>query len=68
LIAEPMSATPGANPVTQAYFAFYLLAMGSGRPRSAEELKEIAQKAGFRRVREKTTARPMMVRVLVAET
>ena len=33
LIAEPMADTPGAEPVGDAYFGFYLLAMGSGRPR-----------------------------------
>ena len=37
LLAEPMAGTRGAGGVG-AYFAFYLLAMGSGRPRRAEEL------------------------------
>ena len=35
LLAEPMAQTPGAEPVGDAYFGFYLLAMGRGRPRSA---------------------------------
>ena len=35
LIAEPMAGTPGAEPVGDAYFGFYLLAMGSGRPRTS---------------------------------
>ena len=36
LLAEPMAGTPGAEPMGDAYFGFYLLAMGSGRPRTAE--------------------------------
>ena len=36
LIAEPMAETPGAEPIGDAYFGFYLLAMGRGRARSAE--------------------------------
>ena len=31
-----MAGTPGAEPIGDAYFGFYLLAMGSGRPRTAD--------------------------------
>ena len=41
LLAEPMSGTAGAEPIGDAYFGFYLLAMGSGRPRTAEELRSM---------------------------
>ena len=34
LLAEPMAGSRGAEPVGDAYFGFYLLAMGSGRPRT----------------------------------
>ncbi|GIS01752.1 MAG: hypothetical protein CM15mP103_03030 [Gammaproteobacteria bacterium] len=34
LIAEPMAGTPGAEPIGDTYFSFYLWAMGSGRPRT----------------------------------
>lgn len=68
LVAEPMAQTPGAEPVGDGYFGFYLLAMGSGRPRSASELRGMLSDAGFQRVREMKTAQPMLVRVLVAET
>jgi demethylspheroidene O-methyltransferase len=64
LLAEPMAGTAGAEGVG-AYFAFYLLAMGSGRPRRAEELSEMMRQAGFSRVRPVTTRQPMLVRVLV---
>ncbi len=67
LIAEPMAETPGAESMGHAYFGFYLLAMGSGRPRTAGELTRMLKDAGFSRCRELKTARPLMVRVLVAE-
>jgi len=65
LIAEPMAGTHGAEPVG-AYFAFYLLAMGSGRPRRPEELINLLRKAGFSHSRLVATRRPMLVRVLVS--
>ncbi|TNC13677.1 methyltransferase domain-containing protein [Methylobacterium terricola] len=65
LVAEPMAGTPGAEPVG-AYFGFYLLAMGSGRPRTAAELAGLLREAGFARVREPRTRRPMLVRLLAA--
>ncbi|UHC15066.1 acetylserotonin O-methyltransferase [Methylobacterium currus] len=66
LLAEPMAGTPGAEPIGDAYFGFYLLAMGSGRPRTATELSAMLTEAGFARVREHRTRRPMLVRLLVA--
>ena len=66
VIAEPMSRTPGAEPVGDAYFGFYLLAMGSGRPRTAEELSRMAREAGFTAVKERRTRRPLLARVLLA--
>jgi demethylspheroidene O-methyltransferase len=65
LLAEPMAGTPNAEGVG-AYFAFYLLAMGSGRPRRTEELTAMLHKAGFSAVRAVATRRPMQVRILVA--
>jgi demethylspheroidene O-methyltransferase len=64
LLAEPMADTSGAEPVG-AYFNFYLLAMGSGRLRRAEELMPMMREAGFSRVRPVPTRRPMLVRILV---
>ena len=65
LLAEPMAGTPNAEGV-EAYFVFYLLAMGSGRPRRTEELTALLHTAGFTAVRSVATRRPMQVRVLVA--
>ncbi|WP_238313796.1 methyltransferase [Methylobacterium crusticola] len=66
LLAEPMAGTPGAEPVGDAYFGFYLLAMGSGRPRTARVLAGMLAEAGFRDVREVATRRPLLVRLLTA--
>ena len=67
LIAEPMAGTAGAEPAGDAYFGFYLLAMGSGRPRTVDELKDMVRVAGFDQVRELATPRPLLVRLLLAE-
>ena len=67
LIAEPMAGTPGAEPIGDTYFSFYLWAMGSGRPRTAEELTAMCLAAGFSGVREFKTPIPALTRVLVAE-
>ena len=66
IVAEPMSGTPGAQAMGDAYFGFYLLAMGSGRPRSASEIRQMLEHAGFSRVRNVPTARPLLVSVVEA--
>ena len=65
LIAEPMAATAGAEPMGHAYFGFYLLAMGSGRPRSSGELAAMARSAGFAEARVLPTRRPLLTGVLL---
>jgi demethylspheroidene O-methyltransferase len=67
LVAEPMSGTAGAEPMGDAYFGFYLLAMGQGRPRTPEQLAALLLEAGFARVRTGTTRRPMLTRLMIAE-
>jgi demethylspheroidene O-methyltransferase len=67
LIAEPMSGTPGAEPIGDAYFGFYLLAMGRGRPRRASELHAMLRAAGFRDSRSLPTRTPMVASVIVAK-
>jgi demethylspheroidene O-methyltransferase len=48
-----------------AYFGFYLLAMGSGRPRSSGELAAMARCAGFAEARVLPTRRPLLAGVLL---
>jgi demethylspheroidene O-methyltransferase len=67
LIAEPMSGTPGAEPAGDAYFGFYLLAMGRGRPRRPDELQALLASAGFASVRLLPTHTPLLTRVMIAE-
>lgn len=66
VVAEPMAGTRGAEAMGDAYFGMYLLAMGSGRPRTAARLRALLEAAGFRGVRERPTALPLQARVLVA--
>ncbi len=67
IVAEPMSGTPGAEGMGEAYFGFYLMAMGSGRPRRADELIAMISKAGFVRVRSIPTNVPLQTSIIVAE-
>ncbi|MCJ2117709.1 acetylserotonin O-methyltransferase [Methylobacterium sp. J-001] len=67
ILAEPMAGTPGAEPVGDAYFGFYLLAMGSGRPRRSEELRAMLRTAGFATAYEQKTRRPLLTRLIVAQ-
>jgi demethylspheroidene O-methyltransferase len=66
LLAEPMAGTKGAEAMGGAYFGIYLLAMGRGRPRRAEELASMLSAAGFDAVRRVPTRMPLQVQVLVA--
>lgn len=66
LLAEPMADTPGARSMGDAYFGFYLLAMGSGRPRTVQELGRMLAEAGFASSHQLATRTPMLTRVLVA--
>jgi demethylspheroidene O-methyltransferase len=66
LIAEPMSGQAGTEPMADAYFGFYLLAMGQGRPRTPEAVIQLVRSAGFRDARTRPTARPLLASVVVA--
>jgi len=68
LLAEPMSGTSGAEPIADAYFGFYLAAMGRGRPRSPARFIELLREAGFERIRTRSTHTPLVARVLTART
>jgi demethylspheroidene O-methyltransferase len=66
LIVEPMASTPGAETVADAYFGFYLLAMGRGRARRPDELFALLQSAGFAGARVLKTRRPLLTSVVTA--
>jgi len=67
LVAEPMVHERRPDPVGDAYFGFYLLAMGSGRARPASEIARMMGEAGFAEIREHATCQPMLTRVLVGK-
>ena len=66
LLAEPMAGTSGAEAMGDAYFGFYLLAMGHGRPRTPGELESMLRSAGFGRLSWVPTRIPLQTRLLVA--
>lgn len=66
LLAEQMAGTRGAEPSGDAYFGFYLAAMGSGRPRTADEIAHLLRRAGFRRIRPVANNTPLVVRIILA--
>lgn len=66
ILAEPMAGTRGAEAMGDAYFGFYLRAMGSGRPRRAAELQAMLRQAGFASTRQISTATPLVTGVLLA--
>ena len=66
ILAEPMMGTPGAEPVGDAYFGFYLLAMGRGRPRTPDDLQQLLTTAGFQHSQLLRTNQPLQTRLIVA--
>lgn len=66
LLAEPMAGTPGAEPIGDAYFGFYLLAMGRGRARTPAALTALLRAAGFGRIRQRATRTPLLASLIVA--
>ncbi|MEE4206153.1 MAG: methyltransferase [Erythrobacter sp.] len=66
LIAEPMARVPGAEAMGEAFFGLYLWAMGSGRPRSQEEIRAMLAEAGFASSKSVPTPQPVIASILVA--
>jgi demethylspheroidene O-methyltransferase len=66
LVCEPMSGTPGAEAIGDAYYGMYLLAMGRGRSRTPQRLEELLAAAGFAQSRLLPTRLPLQTRVMLA--
>lgn len=66
LVAEPLADMPGARRVGHAYFGFYLMAMGSGRPRTADEIAQLLAQAGFARANTRLTRGALPLGVITA--
>jgi demethylspheroidene O-methyltransferase len=67
LLAEPMAQNPDQKPLGDAYFHFYLLAMGAGRLRTTGELTAMLFDAGFSNVELLRNQMPLQTRILVAK-
>ncbi len=67
LLAEPMAGTAGAEAMGGAYFGFYLLAMGRGRPRSPAQLRALLEQAGFASIAFRTGKRVLRTGILTAK-
>lgn len=66
VIAEPLVDTTGAEAMGGAYFGFYLLAMGGGRPRTRDQVAALLQTAGFSRVSFRHGRRLLRTGIVVA--
>lgn len=66
LIAEPLSGTSGAEAMADAYFGFYLLAMGRGQARRPARLAQMLEASGFMPPRLIPTRIPLQTSVLLA--
>jgi demethylspheroidene O-methyltransferase len=66
LLAEPLAGVSGVEAMGDAYFGFYLLAMGRGRARSAAQLSALMEQAGFHPARVIPTRMPLQTGLLVA--
>lgn len=70
LLAEPMAQTMSASQSgpaqADAYFHFYLLAMGAGRLRTPEELMRLMAEAGFGQIEHLPNAMPIHAQLIVA--
>jgi demethylspheroidene O-methyltransferase len=66
VLAEPMSKPAAGERMGAAYFGFYLLAMGRGRPRTQAELRALCHAAGFRAVRFKCGRGALATGILIA--
>lgn len=66
IVSEPMGGGATPDRAGDVYFAFYTMAMQTGRTRSAARIGELCREAGFTDVRSPAPARPYVTRVLTA--
>ena len=66
LVSEPMSGGDEPDQDTDVYFAVYTMAMQTGRTRSAKEIAQIIDNAGFRAITVHPSRRPFITSVISA--
>lgn len=64
IISEPMSGGTRPDRITDVYFAFYTMAMGTGRTRSAARIAEMCVQAGFEGIATPRARRPFVTSVV----
>ena len=67
LISEPMGGGDRPDPSGDVYFAFYTLAMRTGRARSAARIADLCRAAGFVSLRAPRSARPYVTSIVEAQ-
>ena len=65
LLSEPMAQEAGERPQGDAYFHFYLLAMGAGRLRTPRELMAMMAEAGFAHLEIVPNPMPLQTQILI---
>ena len=69
LVAEPMAEIENSKlNYSDAYFSFYLLAMGKGKPRNKEQLKKMLLKSGFNSVKSLSPNLPIQTGIMLAKS
>ncbi|REC57825.1 methyltransferase domain-containing protein [Rhodosalinus sediminis] len=66
IVSEPMSGGARPDRATDVYFAFYCMAMRTGRTRSAAEIAALLREAGFETPERENSLRPYVTTALVA--
>lgn len=66
VVAEPMSGGARPSRFSDAYFAFYTMAMRTGRVRAPARIAQLLTAAGFRDARAIPTARPFIAGIVAA--
>lgn len=66
IVCEPMSTGGSAHRISDAYFNFYLYAMGSGKPRTPETLITMLAQAGFSTSNPVKTRAPLITSIISA--
>jgi len=64
IVSEPMTGARRPERAGDVYFAFYCMAMRTGRARAPDEVAGLLRAAGFENVRHRPTARPFVTSVV----
>ncbi len=67
IVSEPMSGGTLPERAGDVYFAFYTMAMKTGRVRSSDEIGALCAEAGFENIQSPSPRRPYVTRVLTAQ-